>query len=250
MTIVIILIVISFCTATIDLIFGMGFGLTLTPILLLLGFEPHQIVPSLLLASLAGNILSPFLHHRLKNADFNIRSPHLKIALIVGLLGVLGSFIGAITATNISDLVLTIYIGILIVAIGLLLLLNKTRTTSFTWYKLIGLGVFGSFNKGMSGSGFGPIITTGLIMMKTDEKAAVSIQSFSELFVSLAGSLTFVSLGTQMEWSLTLPLVIGVVLSTPIAALIVQKANNKKLRWAIAYVTIILGIITLLTLFF
>jgi len=250
MTTIIILIIISFCTATIDLIFGMGFGLTMTPILLLLHFEPHQIVPSLLLASLAGNILSPFFHHRLKNADFNIRSPHLKIALIVGLLGALGSFMGAITAINVSDIVLTIYIGILIVAIGLLLLLNKTRTTSFTWHKLIGLGVFGSFNKGISGSGFGPIITTGLIMMKTNEKAAVSIQSFSELFVSLAGSLTFVSLGTKMEWSLTLPLVVGVVLSTPFAALIVQKANNKKLRWAIGYVTIILGMITLLTLFF
>ena len=87
-------------------------------------------------------------------------------------------------------------------------------------------------------------------MMKTNEKAAVSIQSFSELFVSLAGSLTFVFLGTKMEWRLTLPLVIGVVLSTPVAALIVQKSNNKKLRWAIAYVTIILGIITLLTLLF
>ena len=170
--------------------------------------------------------------------------------MIVGLLGALGSFIGAITAINISDLVLTIYIGTLIVAIGLLLLLNKTRTTSFTWPKLIGLGVFGSFNKGLSGSGFGPIITTGLIMMKTKEKVAVSIQSFSELFVSLAGSLTFISLGTKMEWNLTLPLVAGVVLSTPFAAMIVQKANNKKLRWAIAYVTVILGIITFLTLFF
>jgi len=87
-------------------------------------------------------------------------------------------------------------------------------------------------------------------MMKTKEKVAVSIQSFSELFVSLAGSLTFISLGTKMEWNLTLPLVAGVVLSTPFAAMIVQKANNKKLRWAIAYVTVILGIITFLTLFF
>ncbi len=85
---------------TVDLIFGMGFGLTLTPILLLLHFEPHQIIPSLLLASLAGNILSPFFNHRLKNADFNIRSPHLKIALIVGLLGAVGSFVGAIIATK------------------------------------------------------------------------------------------------------------------------------------------------------
>jgi uncharacterized membrane protein YfcA len=35
MTTIIILIVIAFNTATIDLIFGTGFGLTLTPILLL-----------------------------------------------------------------------------------------------------------------------------------------------------------------------------------------------------------------------
>lgn len=193
--------------------------------------------------------MSPFFNHRFKNADFNIKSPHLKIVLFIGLLGALGSFIGAIAATNISDFVLTLYTGILIVALGLLLLLNKKRTTSFSWYKVIGLGVFGSFNKGMSGAGFGPIVTTGMIMMKIDEKVAVSIQSFSELFVSLAGSLTFFFLSTQMEWSLILSLVIGVVLATPIAALIVQKTNNEKLRWAIAFATVILGMLTLLTLF-
>jgi uncharacterized protein len=250
MLITIVLIVVSFFTATIDLIFGMGFGLTMTPILILLGFKPHQIVPALLLASLAGNILSPFLNHHFKNVDFNYKSPHFKIALIVGLLGAFGSFIGAITAIGISDFILTIYIGILIIAIGLLLLFNNTRMIAFSWYKLIGLGIFGSFNKGISGSGFGPIITTGLIMMKINEKAAVSIQSFSELFVSLVGGLTFFSLGAQMEWNLTLSLIVGVVLSTPLAALIVNKVNSKKLRLAIGYVTIILGIFTLITLLY
>jgi len=250
MTIAIVLVGISFLTATIDLIFGMGFGLTMTPILIILGFKPHQIVPALLLSSLAGNILSPFLNHRFKNVDFKLKSIHFRMALLVGLIGALGSFIGAITATGITDFYLTIYIGILITTLGLLLLLNKTRTIIFSWYKLIGLGVFGGFNKGISGSGFGPIITTGLIMMKTDEKAAVSIQAFSELFVSLAGSLTFLFFGTQIDWNLTLALVIGVVLSTPLAALVVQKANSKKLRSAIGYVTIILGIIMLIKLFY
>ena len=71
MSLTFVLIAVSFVTAIIDLIFGMGFGLTMTPILIFSGFEPHQIVPALLISSLAGNIVSPFFHHRFKNVDFN-----------------------------------------------------------------------------------------------------------------------------------------------------------------------------------
>jgi len=39
-------------TAIIDIMFGMGFGLTMTPILLASGYSPHEIVPALLLSSL------------------------------------------------------------------------------------------------------------------------------------------------------------------------------------------------------
>jgi uncharacterized membrane protein YfcA len=49
----------AFLTAAIDIMFGMGFGLTMTPILILAGFGLHHLVPALLFGSLLGNALRP-----------------------------------------------------------------------------------------------------------------------------------------------------------------------------------------------
>jgi hypothetical protein len=169
--------------------------------------------------------------------------------MVIGGVGIVGSIIGAMVNTGISNFILGLYIGTLITGTGLFLLLNKTLSTEFSWIKLGFLSLFGSFNKGISGSGFGPVITTGLLYMNTKEKVAVSIQSFSELFVSLVGFATFLVSGATLNWDLTWSLSIGVVASTPLAALIVKKIKGGTLRKAIAIVTIILGAATLLQLF-
>ena len=243
------LIIPSFLTATIDIIFGMGFGLTMTPILLLLGYAPHQIVPALLFSSMVGNLISPFFHQKFKNADFRLCSQHFNMSMLIGIIGVVGSFIGASISLGISDFYLGLYIGLLIVSLGLFLLVNRKFRARFSWIKLALLILFGAFNKGISGSGFGPVVTTAMITMNTNEKAAVSIQTFSELFVSIAGFLTFVMAGSYISWDLLLPISIGVLLSAPLAAFVVHKVENRKLRSAIAAVTVILGVLTLLSLF-
>jgi len=239
----------AFLTALIDIVFGMGFGLTMTPILILMGYPPHEIVPALLFSSLIGNLFSPIFHHKFKNVDLSLCSKHFNMSMLIGILGVVGSFIGASVSIGISDLFLGLYIGLLIVALGLFLLLNKKLSASFSWLKLTFLGFFGSFNKGISGSGFGPIVTTGMIIMNINEKVAVAIQTFSELFVSIAGFLTFLLAGIQISWNLLLPLSIGVAFSTPLAAFVVNKFESKKLRTGIALATVLLGILTLLALF-
>jgi len=239
----------AFLTALIDIVFGMGFGLTMTPILFLMGYSPHEIVPALLFSSLIGNLFSPIFHHKFKNVDFSLCSKHFNMSMVIGVLGVVGSFIGASVSIGISDFFLGLYIGLLIVALGLFLLLNKKLSATFSWPKLFFLGLYGSFNKGISGSGFGPIVTTGMIIMNINEKVAVSIQTFSELFVSIAGFLTFLLVGSKISWNLILPLSIGVAFSTPLAALLVNKFESKKLRNGIALATIVLGILTLLGLF-
>ena len=243
------LVIPSFLTAVIDIVFGMGFGLTMTPILLLMGYAPHEIVPALLFSSMLGNLVSSFFHHKFKNVDFSLCSYHFNMSILIGILGVIGSFVGAYVSIGISDFYLGLYIGLLIVSLGLFLLINKKLKSRFTWRRLSFLGLFGAFNKGISGSGFGPIITTGMIIMNINEKVAVSIQTFSELFVSISGFLTFVFAGSQISWDLLIPLSIGVILSTPLAAFLVHKFDSRKLRMAIAFVTVLLGIFTLLSLF-
>jgi uncharacterized protein len=242
------LFIFAFLTAVIDIIFGMGFGLTMTPLLLFLNYTPKEIVPALLLSSLFGNIVSSYFNHRLRNADFSPGSRLFKVVITIGAVGIVGSVAGAMANTGISNFYLGLYIGTLITGTGLFLLLNKSLSIGFSWGKLALLSLFGSFNKGISGSGFGPIITTGLIYMKVSEKEAVSVQSFAELFVSLVSFATFFASGAAMNWDMTFSLSVGVVASAPIAALIVKKSDGGKLRTAIAAATVILGAATLVNL--
>jgi hypothetical protein len=242
------LLVLAFLTAVIDIIFGMGFGLSMTPVLLFLNYTPKEIVPALLLSSLIGNILSSFLNHHLKNADFTPGGHLFKIVILIGAVGITGSIAGAMLNTAVSNYYLGLYIGTLITGTGLFLLLNKSLVIDFSWAKIALLGLFGSFNKGISGSGFGPIITSGLLFMKISEKEAVSVQSFSELFISLVGFVTFLVYGSAVNWDLTLSLSGGVAASAPVAAFIIKKSDGKSLRRAIAVVTIILGVATIVRL--
>jgi uncharacterized membrane protein YfcA len=165
---------------------------------------------------------------------------------MIGALGLVGSSLGALFAIGIPDVYLGLYIGLVITASGLTLLLSGRITTSFSWTKIVFLGLFGSFNKGVSGSGFGPIVTTGTLLMGIGEKEAVSIQTFSELFVSLAGFLTFFLSGMHIDWNLTVALSLGVSLSAPFAAFLVKRMDSTKLRWLIAAVTVLLGGVTLI----
>lgn len=240
------LILVSFLPAVVDSCLGMGYGFSVTPLLLLLGFSPIKAVPSVLLASLVGNILSSYFHHRFKNVDFSVNSKHFRIALVMGGLGSIGSLFGALIAIGISKFYLNLYIGIMVTILGFFVLFSRKMKIDFSWPKMVVFGIVGSFNKGISGSGFGPIVTTGGLLVGLDEKATISIQSFAELFASIVGFLTFVLSSVQIDLPLTLALVIGVTFASPLAAYIVHKMPGEKLRWLIAITAILLGIIILL----
>lgn len=240
------LVLVSFLPAIVDSCLGMGYGFSVTPLLLLLGFSPIKAVPSVLLASLVGNVLSSYFHHRFKNVDFSVNSKHFRISLVMGGLGSIGSLFGALIAIGISKFYLNLYIGIMVTILGFFVLFSRKMKIVFSWPKMVVFGIVGAFNKGISGSGFGPIVTTGGLLVGLDEKATVSIQSFAELFASIVGFLTFVLSSVQIDLHLTLAMTIGVALASPLAAYIVHKMPGEKLRWLIAITAILLGIIILI----
>ena len=56
-----------------DASIGMGYGTTLSPILLIMGFLPLEVVPSVLLGQLVGGLAGAFFHHRLGNISLDFR---------------------------------------------------------------------------------------------------------------------------------------------------------------------------------
>lgn len=242
------LILITFFCEYIDSTLGMGFGTTLTPLLLLAGFEPIEIVPVILLSEFLTGITSGVLHNKFKNVNFTRDSQSLQCVYLLGGFGVIGTLIAVNLAVSVSKWLLNTYIGSMILAMGVIMLLRHNQTMAFSWGKIAVIGFISAFNKGLSGGGYGPIVTSGQIISGQDTKKAIGITSLVEGAVCLVGTLMYLLTDTVFDMDLGLPLIIGAMLSTPLAAYTVNKTNTKKLTFMIGVATSILGILTLIKL--
>ncbi len=236
----------GFLMATIDAAVGMGYGTILTPVLLIVGFDPFHVIPAVLISQLIGGLLASFFHHKFRNVNFALGEKDLKAAVLLGLLGTAGAITSVLVAINLSTFYLSLYIGLLATILGLIVLSTINTKHEFSWPKMIFIGLFAAFNKGLSGGGYGPIVTAGQMMSGVAEKSAVSITSLSEALVSLTAVLTYLLARGAVDWVLTCCLVLSVSLSAPVAAFIVRRAKSGRLKVLIGVTTFLLGLATIL----
>ncbi len=118
------IIVLAFVAEYIDSTLGMGYGTTLTPVLMLMGFDPLQIVPAVLVSELLTGLLAGFTHHAMGNVTLLPRTMrvslvvrrlreagwvdgligglprHLKITLIIAACSIIGTVASVLLALN------------------------------------------------------------------------------------------------------------------------------------------------------
>ena len=239
------LLALSFCSGVIDLSLGMGYGFTVTPVMLMLGFTPQEAVPAVLISSLVGGIASSIWNHRLHNVDFSYNSRAFRIASFTAALGVLGAITGVFISFNLPARIVSLYIGFIVIASGALVIISKRLVSEFSWNKMVVISLIGSLNKGLTGSGFGPVITTGAMLSGIDEKASVSIQSLSESAVSLIGFLTYLVMQGYVNYEVAATMSLGVIIASPLAARIVHSLDGKILRIMVGVLALIIGTYTL-----
>lgn len=239
----------AFFCELIDSSLGMGYGTTLTPVLLIMGFNPLAVVPCILLSELFTGITAGLAHHKAGNVNFKRGSIHLKIALVLAACSIVGAAIAVFIAINIPKLWLNAYIGIMVLSMGIIMILTFNKTFKFSWKKITGLGLIAAFNKGMSGGGYGPVVTGGQILSGIKGNHAVGITSLAEGLTCVVGVIVFVLSPGSADWQLAPSLVIGAMFSVPFSALIVKRMPTKALMISIAVLTVILGIYTLVKLF-
>ena len=261
----------AFIAEYFDSSLGMGYGTTLTPVLLFMGYTPMQIVPAILLSEMITGILAGFAHHFFGNADFKIKtspgnsistgkfrealrpssmiaglrkilSRHLKITLLIASCSIIGTTAAVIIAINLPPIVMKIYIGILILVMGVFVLLTRKKTYQFSWKKLAAMGTLAAFNKGMSGGGYGPIVTGGQLLSGVESKSAIAITSLAEGLTCLVGVVIYILLTPSIDWILAPFLVAGAVLSVPISAYTVKLIKTKRLQLIIGIMMLALGI--------
>lgn len=262
--------IIAFLCEYVDSTLGMGYGTALTPILLLFGFTPMQIVPVVLLSELLSGLSAGFFHHKNGNVNFKptttslsnvitelksagyiesfkkIIPPHLKVALLLAICSIAGTVLAVFIAISIPKFWLKLYIGCLVLSMGVVILVCLKKEFKFSWLKIGVLGAIASFNKGISGGGYGPVVTGGQILSGVKGKTAVGITSLAEGLTCLVGIITYVVLAkNQLDWRLAPWIIVGAVISVPLAAVSVKKIETQRLKLAIAMLTIMLGSVTI-----
>lgn len=172
----------------------------------------------------------------------------MKTAIILSVCGIIGAIFAALVALNIPEVYVKIYIGSLVTICGIIVLLKFKWT--FKWWKIWLLGFISAFNKGMSGGGYGPLVTSGQIIADRNPREAVANTSLSEGIVSIAAVIVYIGSGILIiDWWLFLALLIGTIASIPFAVISVRKIDVKMLQPAVGGVTLLLGLFTLLQLF-
>ncbi|MCE7742406.1 MAG: sulfite exporter TauE/SafE family protein [Candidatus Heimdallarchaeota archaeon] len=190
-------------------------------------------------------------NHSQKFKDF-VHSFHLsedfQISFILGFLGIVGGIVAAFVGINIPDTAVKTYIGVLVIVVGLIVLVRLKW--KFSWWKISAIGLVAAFNKGLSGGGYGPLVSSGQIIVDRDPRQAVASTSLSEAIVCVASLAIYLSVDNVAisigYWYLLIPLLIGSLLSVPFAVLTVKYLPIKKLQPAIGVITILLGIFMLL----
>jgi hypothetical protein len=224
---------------------GMGYGTTLTPVLLLAGFAPLDIVPAILLSEALTGAAAGLLHQRDGNVNF-LRDPRARrTALLLIVLSAAGAIAAATLAVKISKEMLTLFIATIIIAMGIIILVTLNRPFRYRPSGIVAIGAVAAFNKGLSGGGYGPLVTAGQVVSGLPPKNAVAITSVAESFTCVVGLAAYLALGRQINWGLTLPLVAGALLSVPIATLTIRRMPEKGLRVVVGVVTLALGALAL-----
>ena len=239
--------VLAFFCEFIDTSIGGGYGTILTPTAIALGINPLIIIPAILFSEICTGFIGGFTHYKFGNVD-------LKIVAIDGAFGLIGILFGVFVGISISTVVLKAWIGLIVLACGVLLILSLNGRYIVKQFKLrndIPLTLLCSFNKGLSGGGYGPVSTAGLIIVKANPKKAVGSTILSEGIVCLIGFIIYVLIGKASLNlnAITLTITAGALLATLPAAYITKKLKTETLTKIIALFMVLLGSYTLLKLF-
>jgi uncharacterized membrane protein YfcA len=262
MEIILIIVLFAFLFESMDSMAGMGFGTGLTPLLLILGYTPLQVVPTILISEAITGVVDTYFDHEFKNVKYSFRplNDATKIGLWVAFFGCIAIWVSIFLgyyAIKFSDTLINFYVAVLVLFMGfsgfIRMRLIKRNITKSNPKMMMGFAALAGFNKGVGGGGYDPVITMGQILSGVYEKSATAIVSFSESIVSIMGIFTFFFIsmaGVRVDLILLPSIFTGGFIAALISPYIVRVVPNKIWKYIIPTYAIGIGIYLLLKIFF
>lgn len=229
----------------IDSSLGMMYGTLLSPLLILLGFDPLVIVPSILFSQAAGGLVAAFRHHRIGNADFGLKTADFRSFIAITVPGMLAVLIGSYVSVSIPKEVLKLYIGVLVLVVGLVVVLNFRFR--FSWARMGLIGLVSAFNKALSGGGFGPFVTAGQVAIGQKGRSSVGVTTMAEVPIALSSFIAYLVLKGSADWEFVMLMSAGSIAGAVFGPNITRAVPEGRLKEMVGALSLILGLFLIAT---
>jgi uncharacterized protein len=235
-------IAIGFGAQLIDGAIGMAFGvITNTLLVSVMGMPPAQASARVHIVEMFTTAASGISHVLHKNVDWKLFS---RLAIP----GVIGGVIGAYVLTNIDAAVAKPFVMVYLSGIGIYLLYRAWGYThEHRQPKVIApLGFIGGFLDAAGGGGWGPVVTSNLLIQGSSPRMTVGTVNTTEFFLTTAISITFITqIGFEAFTTATLGLLIGGLLAAPLGAYLAKRIPPQRLMLMVGIVLTITSLFSL-----
>jgi uncharacterized membrane protein YfcA len=229
-------IAIGFTAQMVDGALGMAFGvISQTLLVSLLGVPPATASASVHLVEVFTTGTSGASHIWHKNIDWAL---FRRLAPF----GILGGVAGAYVLSNVDASAARPFVMLYLTGIGVYLLLKAIRMSkpAFKDPKVTRpLAIAGGFLDAAGGGGWGPVVTSNLLIQGGDPRKTIGTVNASEFLLTLSISITFIAtLGFAAFTVAAVGLIIGGVLAAPLGAILVKRIRPRVLLFAVSAVLI------------
>jgi uncharacterized protein len=221
-------IAIGFAAQLVDGALGMAFGVICSTLLVsVMGVPPARASASVHLVETFTTGASGLSHVLHKNVDWRLFA---RIAVP----GVIGGALGAYALSNIHADVARPLVMLYLTCLGFYLLykaisypqLPKAKDAKVT----VPLGLIGGFLDASGGGGWGPVVTSNLLLQGTDPRKTIGTVNTAEFFITFTVSLTFIAtIGLEAFTLVTGGLLVGGLLAAPLGGYIAKRVSPKTL---------------------
>lgn len=234
---------IGFIAQMIDGSLGMGYKVSSTTFLLSIGLPPKIASASVHTAGIFASAASGLSHFKFGNLD---RTLMFRLAVP----GVIGSIIGAALLSSLQTDLIKPLVAVYLLLMGGRIVLKALQYNAdmVTQVHTSALGMAGGFFDAVGGGGWGPIVTSTLLVNGHEPRTVIGSVNIAEFFVTVASAVTFIlAIRETMQWDAIGGLVIGAVLAAPLAAYLSRILPAQRLMLAVGIVICILSLRTLIT---
>ena len=218
-------IAVGFAAQVVDGALGMAFGVISNTMLLWIGVPPAAASAGVHTVETFTTAVSGISHALHRNVDW-------KLFLRLMIPGVIGGICGAYLLSNIDAGVAKPFILAYLTGIGLYLLYRAAKFPPQQKQPKVvePLGLIGGFLDAAGGGGWGPVVTSNLLVQGADPRTTIGTVNTAEFFLTLTISITFI---TQLGWKAftiaTVGLLIGGLIAAPFGAVLAKRVPARRL---------------------